>query len=334
MADLMIQTFNAIYSNAGQKIRDSEAHYYHYRVTGQGFNVSGLIGLIPHEKFASNFVVPHVQTLPDKELSYSQSLLDLRMQINPVLLFYRGHDSLSTLLKLPEYRSEPILEKVNEGVKHQLSRIIAPKLHETMVGLERLYVADGHHRIKSSLLAAQYGQNAPQHCLSMLVSADSLHIGSINRCIKHDAHIDIDQIFTQIERYWDMLETSSLDMVKNECRLYVQGRWYTLRFKKKLLENMLPFEKLHSCILENYLLKPVFAVEDQRFDSRLQFVPDQYDEAHLEQMIASGEVDVAICIPPLSIDELCQIADQGYTIPPHSTYLQPKALDGMISWGY
>ena len=319
-------------------VQDNQSNYYIYRITGEEFNLTGLVGLIPHKKFTTNFIMPHEQTLPDKELAYIESFLHLRVQMNPVLLFHRNNTELKLLLESSEHKSKSLLEINDGGLKHEILSISDNKqvsmLNDVLTRVDRLYVADGHHRIKASLLAAKQDATIPEYCLSMIVSADDLRVGGINRCLKSDSCIDIDTLLLQIEKYFDIANVVSTNISKHEYQVYLQGKWYKLRLKKKFLGVLKGSEKLDPSIVENYLLKPVFAIQDQRSDQRLRFIPDSYGHAYLNKEISAGKIDVAICIPPISMDELCNIADNGFTIPPHSTYLQPKALDSIISWRY
>lgn len=336
MAHLILQEFAAVFSKNEQRVAEKIVQYYVYCIIGNGFDVAGLVGLVPHEQFLSHFVVPHEQTFPDKEKTYAESLLQLRIQLNPILLFYRDCLALTEVLRAIRLETLPVVTWDEHNLCHQIYPVTNNKftslIKRCIESVRRLYVADGHHRVKASLLAAEQDLTIPPFCLSMLVDASSLHLGSIHRCLAQDGVASASDILNHIEEYWNILEVPCLDLSNNECHFFFHGKWYTLQLKPRFLHQLDGIRKLHPHQIEEYLLKPVFRVMDQRLDKRLKFIPNIHGATYLDIMTSVGTV--GIFLPPLTISELCYIADQGATVPPHSTYLQPKAADSLISWKY
>ena len=337
-----LQERNQLYREKREKglySHDEKSQYYIYRITSSTHQALGLVGLIPHERFKTNFVVPHEQTQPDKELGYHQEFLQSRAQINPVSIFFRGNALLASQLETYAEKLQPITKTLYKSVQHEIIRVEDQndimKLSQALVNLKKLYIADGHHRVKASLLLSQQDESRPAYCLSMLIPDKSIRLTSIHRGIKYDIKIEHASLLTKIGQYFDICESSvDVSITKHEYQLYVGGAWYKLCLKRSLLKDLPDIKKLDSYILDDYLLKSIFKIEEQKPDKKLKFLFGSYSNAQLEEMVNVGDIDVVICAPSLSVEELYHIVDNGYMVPPHSTYIQPKTLDGMICWEY
>jgi uncharacterized protein (DUF1015 family) len=51
----------------------------------------------------------------------------------------------------------------------------------------------------------------------------------------------------------------------------------------------------------------------------------------LENLVNAGQYACAFSLYPTDIEELMSIADAGETMPPKSTWFEPKLRDGMYS---
>jgi uncharacterized protein (DUF1015 family) len=83
-------------------------------------------------------------------------------------------------------------------------------------------------------------------------------------------------------------------------------------------------------ILQKKILGPILGIDDPRTSKRIDFVGGIRGYHELERRVDSGEMTVAFGLYPTSIDELLAIADAGKTMPPKSTWFEPKLRDGMV----
>ncbi len=91
-----------------------------------------------------------------------------------------------------------------------------------------------------------------------------------------------------------------------------------------------PVRSLDVSILQENLLAPVLGIADPRRDNRIDFVGGIRGLGELERRVAGGFA-VAFAMNPTSMDELMAIADSGNTMPPKSTWFEPKLADGLVS---
>ena len=80
------------------------------------------------------------------------------------------------------------------------------------------------------------------------------------------------------------------------------------------------------------MLEPIFGITDPRTSKRISFVGGIRGTAELEKLVNTGEYACAFSMFPTSIEDLMAIADAGGTMPPKSTWFEPKLRDGMFCY--
>jgi uncharacterized protein (DUF1015 family) len=112
--------------------------------------------------------------------------------------------------------------------------------------------------------------------------------------------------------------------------MYLNGRWYKLKFKEDICNGSDVVEVLDVSILQNHLLKPVLGIGDSRTDDRIFFVGGVRGTKELERLVDSGQYAVAFSINPTTLVQLMSVADAGKLMPPKSTWFEPKLRSGMF----
>ena len=82
--------------------------------------------------------------------------------------------------------------------------------------------------------------------------------------------------------------------------------------------------------LEEYVFKKFFHIKDSKSDKRLEFLRGDEDLNTLQQWKKRGEIDGAFILFPNTIKEIKDVADAGETMPPKSTWIEPKIPAGML----
>jgi uncharacterized protein (DUF1015 family) len=79
------------------------------------------------------------------------------------------------------------------------------------------------------------------------------------------------------------------------------------------------------------LIGPILGIQDQRTDSRIDFVGGIRGLKELERRVDNGEMKVAFAFYPTSMEALMAVADANQVMPTKSTWFEPKLADGLIS---
>ena len=118
-------------------------------------------------------------------------------------------------------------------------------------------------------------------------------------------------------------------VAKGEVRMFLAGRWYALEPKEPVPAGD-PIRSLDVSILQERLLAPILGIQDPRTDKRIDFVGGIRGTGELEKRVGSGAFAVAFSMHPTTVAELMAIADAGETMPPKSTWFEPKLRSGLF----
>ena len=233
---------------------------------------------------------------------------------------------------------------------HTLWKIDDPdniqKIQDQFEAIEKLYIADGHHRSASSwLLAKESRENNPDHTgkeaynffMSYLISESNLRVFEFSRLIK-DLNGHTKEEFLILLDQWFRIENRGLDIYKpsrkHHFNMYLDGEFYSLYLRKTNYEFTDSLSELDSYILYEKILKPVLGINDLRNDKRIAYVHGRNDLIELKTRVDSGEFEVGFGMLPAAITEIKQIADENLTMPPKSTYIEPKLRSGLTIYEF
>ncbi len=106
--------------------------------------------------------------------------------------------------------------------------------------------------------------------------------------------------------------------------MLLDGNWYRLEAREES-----PPTKLDAAILQDKLLGPVLGISDPRTDERIDFVGGGRGIEELESRCRQ-DMRLAFALYPLGVEQLMAVADEGKTLPPKSTWFEPKLRSGMV----
>ena len=112
--------------------------------------------------------------------------------------------------------------------------------------------------------------------------------------------------------------------------MYLSGKWYLLRPNENVKKTEDVGGNLDVSILQNYILQPILGVEDIRTDTNVDFIGGIRGTQELEKLVDSRKAQVAFSMYPVSVNDLINISDAGETMPPKSTWFEPKLRDGLV----
>ena len=85
-----------------------------------------------------------------------------------------------------------------------------------------------------------------------------------------------------------------------------------------------------SKILSKNILAPILDITDPRNDKRLAFIDGTHSLEEIESKVDSKEFKAAFILKPISVGQIKEVANKGESMPPKSTYIQPKLRSGML----
>lgn len=321
---------------------DERRAYYLYQLSKNGHSQTGLVGVCSLDEYEQGLIKKHESVRPDKVEDRTDHLLAVRAQTGLIFLAFRGSEVTADLFK-KAVRAPAIYDFVcADDIRHRVWRVedTAPWT-EAFRYVPSLYIADGHHRIESALRArdemrgenaGHNGNEAYNFVLAGMFPAEDLSILPYNRLVKDLNRLSKDDFFSKIRKNFILVSDTLVKSPEHtgDISMYLGGDWYRMRLNPAKRERLSRIDAIDASILQNYVLRPILGVDDPTTDERISFVGGKRGTSELERMVDAGEAKVAFSLYATSMDDLLSVSDSGETMPPKSTWFEPKLKDGLL----
>lgn len=305
--------------------KEKDPTYFVYEQRTPTDRYLGVIGVLPTSAVKHGDVIKHENTIAHREELFSQYLETTGFQAEPVLVFGDArkayHQILVQVMKdRPEYEFSS-----TDRYEHRLwlvSDVVSGALEGALAEVDKVYIADGHHRLASSVRVGDRLSNEPlaQGVLTMFMDESQVSIGSFERWFRmENQQLDI----ALIEKYFEIEANKQwTQQPKGDLEMYFEGQWYVLKSREDEVT------ELKSQLLVDRILKPALGVVDERNDARLKYIrQDGMDQS--KHMVGRG-FQIGFRLPSVSVELLKNIGGSGGVMPPKSTYIEPKLRSGLL----
>ncbi|MBL0046170.1 MAG: DUF1015 domain-containing protein [Flavobacteriales bacterium] len=323
----------------GWYLRDELDCLYLYEQSKKGSLSRGIIAAVSVGDYRAGKIKMHEQTLQQREELFKEYLNTTGINAEPVLLAAPGAHELDTAMD-GIWHARPTYDfSTTDMVRHRVWAVSEPRIiaavQKQFAQIDALYIADGHHRLASSArLAESTGAfaDAPKAwSLAFIVPQEHLHIHNFDRAVTSLGGMDTDEFLKALSQVGqlDPMDKAPLTQPPHGF-VYVCTRkgWFTLALPEPDA-SATAADKLDASVLSGSVLGPVLGIHDLRTDSHVKFIPGTQGVAELERIVKSGEAAAAFNLRPVSFAELKAVADSGGTMPPKSTYIEPKLRSGL-----
>lgn len=326
-------------------IRERHASLYPYRLKRGNRVQVGVAGVFSLDEYDQGLIRKHERTRQDKEDDRTRHILALRAQTGPVFLAYRGHGAINQRVEA-EMSRPPLFDFVApDGIEHTLWRAEDPgAIIRLFEAVPALYIADGHHRAASaSRVRARLRDDKAvaadlenrDFFLAVAFPAEQLHILPYNRVLRDLNGRSPEALLRALRDAGFILTEATEAEPRSGClAMYLGRRWHGLAPAGALTAELAArsrVQKLDVSILQDWILGPVFGIQDPRTDKRIDFVGGIRGTSELERWVDSGKAAAAFSLHPPSLDDLMTISDAGEMMPPKSTWFEPKLRDGLLT---
>lgn len=322
----------------GVLVREAEPAFWVYRQQVRSRIQTGVVGLASVADYDSGVIRVHEHTRPDKEDERARHLDVLDAHDEPVLLFHQRDDALAALVAAVAEGEHELAVTTPDGVWHTLWRITDPavldRICAAFTGLDRLYVADGHHRSAAAARLAASRRGLPVEeagevdgFLAVIYPADELTVLPYHRTVTGTGG----DLLDRLRDVGDLEPVDEPFVPADRGEVGVGGviGWYRLAYPDDLPPEG-SVAGLAVSLLQGRVLGPLLGVDDPRRDPRLAFVggPDGLDE--LDARLHDGRATVAFALPATALADLVAVSDHGDVMPPKSTWFWPKPASGLL----
>lgn len=322
-------------------IRDEKPCLYLYRqIKEDGTTFTGIIGNASIDDYFRGVIKTHEQTLTAREEIFKDYLKICDFEAEPVLLTYGGNKQVDAVIRkylkqTPEYNFT-----MTDRLNHKLWVVSDSKDIQKIVTafkkIPALYIADGHHRSASSALLGKEmrkknpgysGKEGFNFFMCLFVPEKQLKIYDYNRVIRDLDGLQKKEFLEKLGEKFIVVKKGKRPMrpaYPHQFSMYFNTNWYLLKAKNGAFAKTDPVKSIDSYILTENILSPLLGITDIKNDKRIHFIHGQRGLKALQEEVDSGKMTVAFALFPMNIDQIKRVADAGLSMPPKSTWIEPK----------
>lgn len=328
-----------------------------FEAEGKTYTRRGFFARVRLEPFGTGRIFPHEQTMSGPKADRLKLYQATGFNLSPVFGLYPDSENEVFRALEPFTRKSPPLTATDHlGVTSRLWVITDTQAISAVTGLmgpKPVFIADGHHRYETGLkyLEEQRAartlpddESAPNFTLMMLVSMGDpgLIILPTHRLVSGlpavtaaqvetalGAHFEVVGRFETAEACWEHLEMDGGQDVLGFGTV-ADGKWFAAKLKDpQVMAGLAPEQSeewrglgvsiLHKLVLEKQLA--ALGTPALTFVHLLKEVTDA---------VAAKACQLAVLVPPATMDHVEQIAGNREKMPQKSTYFYPKLLTGLV----
>lgn len=326
-------------------VKEKQECFYVYRQTKNKTSFTGIIGCSSIDDYFNGVIKVHEQTLTEREEKLKNYLEVCDFNAEPVCTSYPDDVSINNLVAEITSRATHYEFTTTDKVTHGLWVVDKKKEIETISNafkkIPAIYIADGHHRSASSALLGKSrreknkkhtGKEPYNFFLCIYFPESQLKIYDFNRVVKDLHGLSSKEFLKIISEKFDVEDNWSQIYQPNKLHnfsMYLEGHWYSLTAKKGTFDDKNPVNSLDAALLSENILVPILKIKDLKTDKRIAFVSGIKGLEELKKLVDSEIFKVAFALYPATMKQIKSIADTGSTMPPKSTWVEPKMRSGL-----
>ena len=334
--------FNEMKKNEVIK-KDEYLSFYIYEISLNNHKQLGFLSLANIEDYLSNKIKGHENIYEKRMQDRADQMMNIETQIGPIYMSYPENEDINTLLLSftkvePNYNFESF-DKSHHKLWCVNNEFDILKIAKILRSIKSLYIADGHHRMGAmNILAKHFRKNHYNNSDFMIAAfpTNQSQIFDYNRIIKDLNGLSEKEFIENLKKYFDITpcNESYKPISKKNFGMYHHGKWYSLDFIGNIENENDILSNLDINIINNFCLIPILGIKNINNDERIRFIAGCHGLGALEKKVDENINSVAFSIFPSQIEDVMKVADNNLTMPPKSTWFDPKPLDGLVVYEF
>ena len=318
--------------------KDNELNFYIYQIQLGNHSQLGFLSLASISDFEKNIIKPHEKIYESRKIERADQMMNINTQIGPIYVSYPSEDRIASLL-LSITKNSPTydFESFDKSI-HRLwcvnDKNFIQEFKNIAKNINHLYIADGHHRMGAMQHIKKMNPLNEKFMIAAFPS-NECKIFDYNRVIKDLNGLSKEQFIKNLSNDFKVLKTDKAHKptTKNEFGMYHDNQWYILKFINPFTFNNF-IDALDINILNQFCLTKMLNIKDVNNDERIRFIAGCHGLTALEKKVDENSDSVAFSIFPSTITDVIRVADNNLTMPPKSTWFDPKPLDGLVVYEF
>ncbi len=330
----------------GLFFQQPEQAMYVYRIETRQRRHTGLLSCTDILNYIEGQINVHERTLTLQEETQLDLLLKRGAAVKPVLMTYPNIRKLDELFNAiitdnPPFR---VLKFEEEGQLHSFWEIADKDKITEITSLfkplaHKIVIADGHHRSEAQAILYQrladqgHLENPYRRLLSAFFPTSELDIWAFNRLAELPPGITPDQFVHSLHPVCEitpaLLESPSQ---KGEMTIFAGDAYYRARWRPEILNRPAGSSAplLDAGLLNELIFKDFLGIRDVRNDARIQYIEGVKGPEGLIKSMQKKANSIGFWLYPVQIDDLLTLAADDKSLPPKSTWFEPRMKNGMI----
>ncbi len=333
------------YRKSGFFKKTAQDAVYIYQISKKGHSYIGIVACADIKDYLEGKIKKHENTLAAKEQQQMHLMISRNAVVKPVLLTYPEVPEISTLVNDFVDQNEAFYSVRFEKNKelHTFWEISDGRIIQRLEALFRehvpdTYIADGHHRCSTTgLMYQRLSPKGQEGNCGLLLAAffpgTELEIHDYNRVVEGLSDTSLTHFMARLSQLCEIeiMEEARKPSAKHEIAMMINREWYMLRWKTEVLKT---YEKqevlLDVSLLDELVISGIMGIADVRTDVRIRYVEGPKGISEVRSRTIKSENRVGFLLYPATLDDLLRTADAGKTMPPKSTWFEPRIKNGLI----
>lgn len=343
--DKAVENFKK-FQDRGWLVQDPKEEYYIYAQTMDGRRQYGIVVAASVDDYLTGRIKKHELTRREKETDRMHHIEVNNSNVEPVFLAFPDNEVLERVIR-DTAATEPEYDFVaDDGIGHTFWCITDDATIKTITdafaAIPYLYIADGHHRTAAAAHVGEAKAKANPHhtgkeeynyLLAVCFPQSHLKVMDYNRVVRDLNGLTPQQLLQRLEQNFTV-ECMGADEYRpsrlHNFSLYLGGKWYSLTAKPGTYDDSDPIGVLDVKISSDLILRDILGITDLRTDKRIDFVGGIRGLGELKRRVDSGEMQLALALYPVTMQQIIDIADTGNIMPPKATWFEPKLRSGLV----
>ena len=304
-------------------------------------------GFIALHKLDKQRILTHEETRKKAKADREQLIGTLKTFTSLIFGLYEDKNK-----EIEDIMAGPQKEKIYDFVDEQSIRNRFYRMTDTdaiarlvsIMAAKKIYIADGHHRLDVS-----YRLNIPYVPLYLTnMYSPGIVILPYHRIINFEKARPLNEMLNLLKEYTEISRQpyTGNDSVKAAlATVNASVKPSFVLYSKEDLQNLYvvtekqsfpPYAEMniHEClkklkvnVIHSGIIKGLLNIKDEE----ISFTQDHYESI---DFIRKGSLDLAFFLPPTSVEEVRDIAENSLYMPAKSTFFYPKILTGLVFCKY
>jgi len=336
------------WEECGLYTRHPQPAFVLYKVRYRARWQHGWIGLSDARDLLRNQIRKHEHVRADRISQLMEFTTATGLHTTPVFLSHPQHPGLSRLMFEVQSGAPQRSGKLPDGREFHLWIVDdLQKTDQIRRGIEELsclYIADGHHR--AAVAETQAVDNRERDfipMLSVLVPANELHVYPFYRRILNDEGPHslwelIDKLRVHYHLRPCLIEQMYYQFLPNGQYLLCthDACWQLIKKEQKTKSPnhalVRPEDLLDVGLLHSEIIGPFLGITDPGSDPRIDYGPLSMHFSDFRNILHDSRTAFVLIARAPTADDIFRVADSGGVMPPKSTSVEPKIIDGLVVW--